>query len=157
MIKPGDPRGDVYRQRVQGKLLCVCFITIGELFFGAYKKKWGPAKIDRLKARLRSVTIVPFDYAVCQTYADLKTTLYASGKVVADNDLWIAACAVRHSIPLVSNNQTHFEGIPGLILITEAPAIKEMQSQAKLFSEPKSSNEPAPPSEQSPSAEPEKA
>jgi hypothetical protein len=76
---------------------------------------------------------------------------------VADNDLWIAACAVRHSIPLVSNNQAHFEGIPGLILITEAPAIKEMQSQAKLFTESEPSSGNAPPSPQSPSSEPEKA
>jgi len=156
MIRPGDPRGEIYRQRVQGKLLCICFITVGELLFGAYKKKWGHAKLEHLKARLRSVTIVPFDLAVCQTYADLKTRLRASGKVVTDNDLWIAACAVRHSVPLVSNNRAHFEGIPELILITESSAIAQMQSQAKLFSEPKSSNETTPPSAQSPSSEPEK-
>ena len=87
MIKPGDPRGDIYRQRVQGKLLCVCFVTVGELLFGAYKKKWGTTKLEHLKARLRSVTIVPFDYSVCQTYADLKARLHALGRVVADNDL----------------------------------------------------------------------
>lgn len=155
MIKPGDPRGAIYREKVQGKLLCVCFITVGELLFGAYKKKWGNAKLEALKGRLRSVVIVPFDLAVCQTYADLKTRIQAIGKGVADNDLWIAACAVRHSVPLVSNNRAHFEGIPELILITEAPAITQIQSQSKLFDESKVSSEPAPPSAQSPSSEPE--
>lgn len=135
----------------------MCFITVGELLFGAYKKKWGPAKLEQLKARLRSVVIVPFDLAVCQTYADLKTRLHPSGKNVADNDLWIAACAVRHSVPLVSNNRAHFEGIPELILITESPAITQMQSQTKLFRESTASNEPEEPSAQSPSSEPEKA
>jgi len=156
MIKPGDPRGEIYRQRVQGKLLCVCFITVGELLFGAYKKKWGHEKLEHLKARLRSVTIVPFDYSVCQTYADLKSRLNASGKVVADNDLWIAACAVRHAVPLVSNNRAHFEVIPALILITEAPIITEIQSQELLFKGIKSSTETVPPSLQSPSSETEK-
>jgi predicted nucleic acid-binding protein len=156
MIKPGDPRGIIYRQKVQGKLLCICFVTVGELLFGAYKKKWGNAKLEQLKARLRSVVIVPFDLAVCQTYANLKTRIQAVGKCVADNDLWIAACAVRHSVPLVSNNRAHFEDIPELILITEAPAIAEMQSQAKLWDESKVSSEPSPPSVQSPSSEPEK-
>lgn len=137
MIKPGDPRGEIYRQKVQGKLLCVSFITVGELLFGAYKKKWGQVKIERLRARLRSVTIVPFDLVLCQTYATLKSKLHAAGKVVSDNDLWIAACAVRHSIPLVSNNRAHFESIPELILITEAPAITELMAQRKLFEEPK--------------------
>jgi predicted nucleic acid-binding protein len=40
---------------------------------------------------------------------------------LADNDLWIAALAVRHSVPLVSNNRTHFQRVPGLVLISEAP------------------------------------
>ena len=48
---------------------------------------------------------------------------------MADNDLWIAACALRHSIPLVSNNDRHFTGVPGLVLISEAQAIREIPSQ----------------------------
>jgi hypothetical protein len=42
--------------------------------------------------------------------------------VVAANDLWIASCAIRHAIPLISNNRKHFEKIPGLTLISETPA-----------------------------------
>jgi hypothetical protein len=44
-----------------------------------------------------------------------------------DNDLWIAACALRHSVPLISNNRKHFEKISGLQLISlaleKAPAV----------------------------------
>jgi hypothetical protein len=35
---------------------------------------------------------------------------------------WIEASAIRHSIPLVSNNRKHFERIPGLKLISESPS-----------------------------------
>ena len=35
--------------------------------------------------------------------------------------VWIAALAVRHSVPLVSNNRKHFKRVPGLVLISEAP------------------------------------
>ncbi len=153
MIKPGDTRGDIYRAKVQDKRLCVCFVTIGELLFGAYRKKWSAQNIERLRARLRSVVTVPFDNAVCQTYANLKTELSAKGLCVSDNDLWIASCAVRHSIPLISNNRKHFEKIPGLVLQSEAPIIREIESQTKMF-EP--SSESAPLSLQSPSSEPEK-
>jgi len=62
---------------------------------------------------------VPYDFALCVTYGDLKATLQDKGKTVADNDLWIAACSVRHSIPLISNNRSHFEDIPELLLISE--------------------------------------
>jgi predicted nucleic acid-binding protein len=99
--------------------------------------KWGSAKLEQIKTRLRSVTIVPFDWAVCQTYGELKARLQEVGKTVADNDLWIASCAVRHSIPLISNNRAHFENIPGLILICEAPVIAQIASQQKLFKDQK--------------------
>ena len=137
--KSGDTRAALYRPHVDGKLVGVSFITVGEILFGAYKNKWGSSKLEQIRARLRSVTIVPFDWNVCQTYGDLKARLQGVGRSVADNDLWIAACAVRHSIPLVSNNRAHFEGIPGLVLISEAPIIAQIQSQKGLFNAEKGS------------------
>jgi predicted nucleic acid-binding protein len=135
--KSGDARAELYRPHVDGKLVGVSFITVGEILFGAYKNKWGSAKLEQIKTRLRSVTIVPFDWAVCQTYGELKARLQEVGKTVNDNDLWIASCAVRHSIPLISNNRAHFENIPGLILICEAPVIAQIASQQKLFKDQK--------------------
>jgi tRNA(fMet)-specific endonuclease VapC len=131
--RSGDTRAALYRPHVDGKLVAVSFITVGEILFGAYKNKWGITKLEQIKTRLRSVTIVPYDWTVCQTYGDLKARLQEAGRGVADNDLWIAACAVRHSIPLVSNNRAHFEGIPGLVLISEAPVIGQIQSQKDMF------------------------
>lgn len=146
--KSGDTRAALYWPHVNGKLLAVSFITVGEILFGAYKNKWGSEKLEKTKARLRSVTIVPFDWAVCQAYGDLKSRLQEVGRSVADNDLWIAACAVRHSIPLVSHNRAHFTDIPGLVLISEAPVAAQIASQKKMFKdseEPKASK-PEPPS-----------
>lgn len=142
----------LYKPHVEGKLIAISFVTVGELYFGAYRKNWGADRIANLKDRLRSVTIVPYDEMVCTTYAEIKTAVRSIGKTVADNDLWIAACAVRHSIPLVSNNFKHFNGIPGLVLRSEAQAMREMQSQALLPSEATASSAPPQPSSQSSSA-----
>jgi tRNA(fMet)-specific endonuclease VapC len=111
-------------------LVALSFVTVGELLFWAKKRKWGDRRIADLYTRLNSTVIVPYDLALCETYGTLKAKLQESGRVVADNDLWIAACSVRHSIPLVSNNRAHFEGIPDLVLISEAPRVAEIQSQA---------------------------
>jgi hypothetical protein len=54
------------------------------------------------------------------------------GRIVADNDLWIASCAVRHKLPLISNNRKHFQVVPELDLISEAPVIAEIESQQAL-------------------------
>ena len=36
-------------------------------------------------------------------------------------DCWIAATALEHGLELVTHNPRDFAGIPGLIIITEAP------------------------------------
>jgi len=131
-MKSKDPRAKIYLRHVENRLLAISFITVGELLFGAVKNKWGERRIDDLKQRLRSVVIVPYDYELCSTYADLKARLEADGNKIGDNDLWIAACAVRHGVPLVSNNRRHFERVPGLRLISEEAATREIQSQGKL-------------------------
>ena len=43
-----------------------------------------------------------------------------SGKPMKDNDAWIAACAVRHQVPLITHNAKDFMGISDLQVITEA-------------------------------------
>jgi tRNA(fMet)-specific endonuclease VapC len=75
-----------------------------------------------LEARLAAVVVIPYDIEVCRTYAKLKNeakTATGTDRVVGANDLWIAACAIRHGLPLVSNNRKHFEGLPGIRLISQ--------------------------------------
>jgi predicted nucleic acid-binding protein len=164
-MKHGNTHAEIYKKHVQGKLMAVSFITVGELLFGAKKKNWGPLKLADLTQRLRSVVVVPYDREICATYADLKVRVQQMGRPVSDNDLWIAACAVRHQIPLVSNNRDHYSHIPGLVLISEAPVIQQIQSQEDLDLKDldlkpelstTSPTEPEPPSSQSPSAAPKK-
>jgi tRNA(fMet)-specific endonuclease VapC len=131
-MKQGDTRAALYKKHVDGAIMAVSFVTVGELLFGAKKKKWGAAKLADLNQRLRSVVIVPYDRELCSTYADLKTRVQEAGRPVADNDLWIASSAVRHNIPLVSNNRSDYEHIPGLVLISEAPVAEAIASQGSL-------------------------
>ncbi len=80
--------------------------------------------MQKLEALLRSAVIVPYDVEICRTYGDLKNKLTnpdGSHRAIGPNDLWIAACAVRHSLRLATNNRAHFENIPGLDIICEAP------------------------------------
>jgi len=132
LMRPEDARAKIYLPHTQHKLLAVCFVTVGELLFGASKRGWGKRRVADLHKRLRSVVVVPYDYKMCAVYGDLKARLTQAGIGVTDNDLWIAACAVRHSIPLISNNRRHFENIPDLVLISEAPVLAEIKSQGTL-------------------------
>ncbi|HVA62193.1 MAG TPA: PIN domain-containing protein [Terriglobales bacterium] len=69
-----------------------------------------------LEQRILAVVVLPFDLDLCRVYARTRASLPA-GVTVAANDLWIAACALRHALPLISNNHRHFQPVPGLQLI----------------------------------------
>jgi predicted nucleic acid-binding protein len=121
LARDHDTRGDAYRPYVRGKTVAISFITVGEIYFGADKKGWSSKTLSTFMERLKAVVVIPSDNDVCREYGKLKAKLREAGSVVADNDLWIAACALRHSIPLISNNRKHFEKITGLHLISLAP------------------------------------
>ncbi len=121
LMRPRDARGDAYRPHVKGKTVAVSFVTVGELFYGAEKRKWGAKTLSYLQEKLKAVVVVPYDEELCRTYGRTRASLPV-GVVVAANDLWIAASAIRHSIPLVTNNRKHFERIPSLKLISESPS-----------------------------------
>lgn len=119
----GHTLASAYQPHVVDKLKAVSFVTVGEVLSGAQLRGWGPKRVASLEASLRTVVIVPYDLDVCRAYAKLCDLTHPNGSArkIAANDRWIAACAIRHGVPLVSNNRKHFEGIPGLTLISEAP------------------------------------
>ena len=46
-------------------------------------------------------------------------TRQRAGQSITPNDAWIAACALRHGVPLVTHNAKHFQNIEDLEIITE--------------------------------------
>lgn len=44
-------------------------------------------------------------------YADLRTTLNQFGRPIPANDAWIAALAIEHKLPVLSQD-VHFDGVP---------------------------------------------
>ncbi len=88
-------------------------IAIGELLFGA-EKSGRPAQnratIERLAA---SQTLLPCDLSVAREYGVLKKQLREKGRPIPENDMWIAATAIRHSLVLVTRDE-HFHEIQQL-------------------------------------------
>lgn len=125
--KAGNKTAALYEKHVAGKTTALSFVTVGELLLWPKVRNWGPQKIVELQRRINLAQIIPYDMRLCETYADLKDKITKAGSPVPDNDLWIAATAVRHSIPLVTHNRRNFDDIPGLLLLCEAPRILKGQ------------------------------
>jgi predicted nucleic acid-binding protein len=53
------------------------------------------------------------DEGTAEHYAEIRVELKRSGRPIPVNDLWIAALARQHALPLLSRDQ-HFEFVRGL-------------------------------------------
>lgn len=54
---------------------------------------------------------------ITRTYASLYAYMRKKAVPIGANDLWIAACAAAHHLPLVTRNVKDFANIPGVEVI----------------------------------------
>lgn len=118
-IMKGDRYAEMYAKDLLGKSLAIAFVTVGELYFGAEKKKWGDKRRKKLETILRNFIHIPYDQEIARCYGLLLAECYRKGKAIETNDAWIAACAVRHKIVLVTHNPKHFVDVTGLQIFTK--------------------------------------
>jgi tRNA(fMet)-specific endonuclease VapC len=57
---------------------------------------------------------------MCRAWAAVVDGARRRGRPIATADAWIAATAVRHSMPLVTHNADDYAGVEGLLIVTEA-------------------------------------
>ena len=118
-IYKDSPLGAAYVRHLQAVIPAVTFITVGELYKGAYKNNWSPRSISNLQQYLSRYMTLPYDPAVVLQWGRIKTA--TPGRDPADNDAWIAACAITFGCTLLTHNRSHFEHIPGLSIVSYAP------------------------------------
>ncbi len=88
-------------------------MVLGELHFGAQRaqrRQEQPAYICDL---LKYTVVVFSDQRTTEHYGQVKAELAQIGKPIPDNDLWIAATARQHNLPLATRD-AHFAHVPGL-------------------------------------------
>lgn len=93
-------------------------ISQGELLFGLLNAP--PSKQAGLAERINRgigllAGVVPVDRAAAQAYSAIRYDLKVRGRLIPDNDLWIAATAMANDFTLVSHDDG-FRHITGLKL-----------------------------------------
>jgi predicted nucleic acid-binding protein len=98
--------------------LAVSIVTAGELRAGVL----GAADLATRTRRLATLEIVlaldplPIDTAVAEAWAELRIALREAGLRMKVNDSWIAATAIAHGVPVVTQDHD-FDGAPGVHVI----------------------------------------
>jgi predicted nucleic acid-binding protein len=90
-------------------------VVIGELFKGAYRSQARQKHLNNIEQRiLPAVTALPYDVATAKVFGQIRAKLEASGNILPDADLQIAATTIYHDLELVSGNLDHFSRIAKL-------------------------------------------
>ncbi len=96
----------------------VSVVTVGELRAGVLEARTPQARVPRLATleRALSLTPLPVDDDVAEAWAQLRSALGIAGRRMPVNDSWIAATAMAHRLPVVTQDDDYDE-VPGLQVI----------------------------------------
>jgi len=99
---------------VQPGEAAVSVVTFGELLYGALKRGSIAAEKEKWLELMHLLPVLPFPVETSEKYARLRADLEASGKIIGNNNLWIAAHALAAGLTLVTNNEKEFRRVRGL-------------------------------------------
>jgi len=102
------------REKVsQSHRLYVSVVVVAELYYGALASRQAALNLQRIHQFIAASVVLPSDLETARQYSEIKIALRTAGKPIPDNDIWIAAAARQHGLPLVSRDG-HFTSIAGL-------------------------------------------
>ena len=107
--KPEAGRARAFLEKHAAEQFFMPFTVAGELACGrsaADKRTW--------KRLCSPFALLPWTPDVLWQYGELYRLLQSGGKLIGTNDLWIAATALVHGMPLVTNNADEFRRVPEL-------------------------------------------
>lgn len=89
-------------------------ITFGELLYGAEKSNHPKKTLHILEELAGLIPPIPLSIDVGKHYGRIRSKLEKQGKLIGNNDLWIAAHALASDLILVTNNVKEFARVPKL-------------------------------------------
>jgi tRNA(fMet)-specific endonuclease VapC len=92
-------------------------VVVGELLAGF--ERGSLASQDRAELasflELPGVSVLTVDAETAERYAVIFAGLRSRGTMIPTNDIWIAASAMQHGLPVVTTDM-HFDAIPQIIV-----------------------------------------
>lgn len=108
-------KGDenVQKQLVHASEVFVPVIAVGELYYGAQHSTQIEKHMTEVQQLVAQVSVLRCDQSTAECYGQIKSELRAKGHPIPENDVWIAALALQHSLTVVTRDQ-HFKKVDGL-------------------------------------------
>lgn len=98
--------------------IAVSIVTVAELRLGVLAAADSATRSRRLETVTQAEALepIPVDRAVATAWAALRIALREAGKRMPLNDSWIAATAIAHNLPVVSQD-SDYDDVPSLVTL----------------------------------------
>lgn len=108
-----DGKADLLKLIARADLLALPVIVIGEFRYGAARSRQRADVEEWLDRIIAATRVLPVTTSTAGHYSEIRSTLQQKGRPIPANDLWIAALAVQHDLPVLSRDR-HFDLVDGL-------------------------------------------
>ncbi len=88
-------------------------VVLGEYYFGIRQSRHRRRYEDWLARNVPLAEVAVITSATAHAYADIRIELKQAGSPIPQNDVWIAALARQHTLPVLSNDR-HFDSVGGV-------------------------------------------
>jgi tRNA(fMet)-specific endonuclease VapC len=92
------------------------YVTVGELRHGAFNSGRVVANLATIDRTLEVLDVLFADMETTAHYGRLCTALRRIGRPIPQSDIWIAALALQHNLPLATRD-AHFQHVEGLRVV----------------------------------------
>ena len=110
-LAEGDP--DIEGILTAAPSIFIPSVVVGEFLYGIGQSRDRTKYEAWLQRTLGYTRLLFVELRTAREYAAIRLELRRSGRPIPANDLWIAALAREHAMPVISRDK-HFDFVPGL-------------------------------------------
>ena len=100
-------------------------ITVFELCRGARISPEPEKRLGEVKVLRSYVNVLPFNGEAAYKASEICVSLETRGEPLEIRDLFIAASAIIHGVPLITRNVSHFKRVPDMRALTPSDLLAE--------------------------------
>ena len=117
VIKGRAPQVEARLSAIEPSKICISMMTRAELLYGLKRLPPGHRLHLIVRQFLKIVRALPWDAEAADFYAEIRRQLAASGQLIGEMDMMIAAHSLATAAVLVTNNVRHFERIQAPLIL----------------------------------------
>lgn len=117
-----SPMAQACVPHLENRIAALSFQSVGELWHGAFKQGYAEDKSRVLDSLIHRFVVLTVDEATVKSWAELKAQAERAGLSKDAADLWIAATAKRHALPLLTNDRAFLSALDITVVKPGDPA-----------------------------------